>query len=48
MGGKLSVPSPGFDRGSDGWSAPEPTAGKFSVLSAGRPPHVLALCGLLG
>jgi hypothetical protein len=48
MGGKLSVPSPGLDRGTDGWSAPEPTAGKFSVLSAGPPPPVLVPLGLLG
>jgi hypothetical protein len=48
MAGKLSTPSPGFDRGKDRWSAPEPTAGKLSVLSAGPPPPVLAPLGLLG
>jgi hypothetical protein len=48
MAGKLSMPSPGFDRGKDRWSAPEPTAGKLSVLSAGPPPPVLAPLGLPG
>jgi hypothetical protein len=48
MAGKLSMPSPGFDRGKDRWSAPEPTAGKLSVLSAGPPPTVLAPPGLPG
>jgi hypothetical protein len=52
MGGKLSALSPGFDRGRDGWSAPEPTAGKLTVLSAGPPPPVPVpvpvLGGLLG
>jgi len=48
MAGKLSMPSPGFDRGKGCWSAPEPTAGKLSVLSAGPPPPVLAPPGLPG
>jgi hypothetical protein len=48
MAGKLSMPSPGFDRGKDRWSAPEPTAGMLSVLSAGPPPPVLAPVGVLG
>jgi len=48
MAGKLSMPSPGFDRVKDRWSAPEPTAGKFSVLSAGPPPPVLTPLGLPG
>jgi hypothetical protein len=48
MAGKLSVLSPAFGRGKDGWSAPGPTAGKFSVLSAGPPPPVLTPRGLLG
>ncbi len=48
MAGKLSMLSPGFDPGKDRWSAPEPTAGKLSVLSAGPPRPVLAPLGLLG
>jgi hypothetical protein len=43
MAGKLSVLSPpGLLRGKD---RPEPTAGKFSVLSAGSPPARLSLRG---
>jgi hypothetical protein len=42
------VLSPRLDRGKDRWSAPEPTAGKLSVLSAGPPPSVPALRGLPG
>jgi hypothetical protein len=48
MAGKLSMLSPGFDRGKDRWSAPESTAAKLSVLSAGPPPPVLVPPGLLG
>jgi len=48
MAGKFSMLSPGFDPGKDRWSAPEPTAGKLSVLSAGPPRPVLAPLGLLG
>lgn len=42
------MPLPGSDRGKDRWSAPEPTAGKVSVLSAGPPPAVLVPLGSLG
>src|SRR5215467_9005742 len=46
--GKLSVLSPGLVRGEDRWSAPEPTAGKLSVLSAGPAPSVPAPLGSPG
>ena len=48
MAGKLSVLSPESARGKDRWSAPEPTAGKLSVLSAGPGPSVSALPGMPG
>jgi hypothetical protein len=46
--GKLSVLSPGFAPGNDLRPAPESTAGKFSVLSAGSPIPVRGLRGALG
>jgi hypothetical protein len=46
--GKLSVLSPEFVRGKDRWSAPEPTAGKLSVLSVGPAPSVPAPLGSPG
>src|SRR5215467_3846401 len=45
---KLSVLSPGLVRGEDRWSAPEPTAGKLSVLSVGPAPSVPAPLGSPG
>ncbi len=48
MAGKLSVLSPGFDLGKDRWSAPGPTVGKLSVLSAGSAPSASVLPGMRG
>jgi hypothetical protein len=48
MAGKLSVLSPGFDLGKGRWSAPGPTVGKLSVLSAGSAPSAYVLPGMRG
>jgi len=48
MAGKLSVLSPGFDPGKDRWSAPGPTVGKLSVLSAAPAPSASVPPGMRG